>query len=268
MAAGKGFQTIQPCLPFTTIPPVSPSVLMRRERPDNHRRAGRFACGLQHLFNTREFSPGEHGHRWSGARQARTEHIGIVDAQHGVEMRHQRRSSGLVPSIPKRVAKAIVFACLQRMNEREDTLQIEDGVVARNRRGKRGACFRRRQAGERRRNDDTQVVRPLPAQRQRLPFIVDHGGHPTEECSGGVVAVPFQFCRDRQQGRIRQHLRNLFEDPEAGNRRCGTASETGRHRDLAIDVNDNGTSRCTEVPKRRREGACDGILARDGRIAR
>jgi len=119
-------------LPFVPVAPFSP-LLMRRQGPYGHRRTSRFAGRLQHAFNAREFSPGEHGNGGSGARQACTEHVRIVDAKHGVEVRDQSRTRGLVPSILKRVAKSIVFARLERMNQREDTLQVEDGVVARNR---------------------------------------------------------------------------------------------------------------------------------------
>src|SRR3989442_15021260 len=114
---------------------------MRGKRPDSHRGSGGFACGLQEPLNSSEVAPRHDGNRWTRTGEKCPEDVRIVDREHRAKMRHERGACRLMPAVLKRLAKPIVLAVLQRMDQRQDSLEIEDSVLPRNRRRERGSCL-------------------------------------------------------------------------------------------------------------------------------
>ena len=94
---------------------------------------------------------------------------------------------------------------LQRMNQRQHALQVENRVCARHLIRQRRARLCRGQPDGRCRDHQTQVVGPRPAQRQRIRALhLEHRIQPAEQRRRGVICVPFDLGRRAQQDCIRE----------------------------------------------------------------
>ena len=148
--------------PLPPILPVLPHVCVHRQRPHIHGRPGSLARRREQPLDAVEIAARKHGDRWSGTGKIRTEYIGIVDGEDRSEVRYQRGTSGLMPTVLQRLAQTIVLAMLERVNQRKNALQVEHGVRARNRRRQRCPRLRCQKPRVRRCDYEAQISRPFP----------------------------------------------------------------------------------------------------------
>jgi len=173
-----------------------------------------------------------------------------------------------MPAIANGLAQRRVLTGLKGVNQRQHPLQIEDGVVARQHVGQRGARLRRRQSDGRRCHDQPQFLRPVPAQRERIAAsLFQHRRQTAEERRRGVVRVSFNLGRGTKQFRITQRTADRLEDANAGDGRSRTAAKTCSHRNVTIDL-DGHRRRATAGPVRDGHvAAFQRVLASDRRRA-
>jgi len=156
---------------------------------------------------------------------------------------------------------------LQRMNQQEHPLQIENGICARHISRERRTSLGRRQPDDRRCHDKLQVLGPGPTQRERvLPLHLNNRVETTEERRRRVVGVPLRLCRRAKQYRIVQGARDPFEQPDPGNRRGSAATETGRHGNLTRHFDVDGRGAPARSPRDDLKRSLDRVVTPHRRI--
>jgi hypothetical protein len=80
--------------------------------------------------------------------------------------------------------------------------------------------------------------------------------------------MTFEHRGDAEQHRVVNGLGHTLEKPETGNRCSRAAAETGRHRDVAFDLDVDRWRANTRPPGDRLERALDRVLSPDRRSAR
>ena len=150
----------------------------------------------------------------------------------------------MVPAVPDRFPDPFVLTVLQRMNERQHTLQVENRVRARHLIRQDPARFCRGQPDRRCRHDEAQVVRPRPSECQRIDALhIEHRVQSAEQRRSSVICVPLDLGGCAKQDRVRHCPGHPLEHAKTGNRRCRAAAQPRRHGHVAGDLDKDSRSR-------------------------
>jgi len=94
-------------------------------------------------------------------------------------------------------------------------------------------------------------------------FDLQHGVQPTKERRRRVVRVPFERRCDTEQDVVVNGFGHTLEQPESRNGCGSAAAKTGRHRNVALDLDLDRRRPNTRPPRDSFEGALDRVLSSD-----
>ena len=104
---------------------------MHRKPADHKGNIVRGEAVAQQALDRVQVAFGEGDDGWPGAAETNAQKVGMFQRERRFETGHDFRSKRLVYSVVKSLAEKSEIAALKRLQEQRDTLQVEDGVFAR-----------------------------------------------------------------------------------------------------------------------------------------